>query len=744
MIRFCFLLTFWMGFQSFVLGQNTFGFAYDPSIPVRVGSTPLQLPWMGGINYGQFSNLDINYDGIDDLIAFDRSCDRFVPFLAVSTPSLHFEYDYSSVWKFPRDCKYRAAFIDYNQDGKNDLFTYGVGGIKVYKNTGSSATGLQWEVAKEVVFSNVYGTLTNLYVSGGDIPAYVDIEGDGDIDVLTFHIGGERLEYHKNLSMETYGIPDSLVFELKNECWGQFREDANNNAIVLNDNQSPCGTGNLPNPELGQTDEWRDERHTGSAVLAIDMNGNGVKDLLIGDVAYPNLVLLMNGGTAPNTNSAMISQDPTFPSNSTVVDVNLFPAAYSADVDFDGKKDLLVAPNAKTVSENVSSVLYYKNTGTNTNQLFAYQTHSFLQEESIEAGYGSVPIMVDFDGDGLRDLIVANFFRYKPVLNKESNLLAYRNVGTAANPVYQLYSNDLFGFTSLGMGLRNIPTFGDLDNDGDLDMVTGRESGLLSFLQNVAGAGNPMSFTAPQILNDQNGSPINVAAYSAPQLVDLNEDGKLDLVIGKKTGELVYYQNTGSVSAPIFTLVDTDLGEVDVASTPDGYAVPHFFKVNNEWKLFVGAFDGMLHFYENIESNLHPDSSFTLRSNHFLDLDMSQFSAFWVEDIDQDGALNMFVGQDLGGLYHFEADLDSNIGLQEDQDENAISFELVPNPAKNNVQIIGFSATEELNVRVYNELGMLIHEGNEQQFQVENWSPGVYLVQATVKGQTRVKRLLVW
>lgn len=744
MFRWCLVVILTCLIQLTSVAQNTFGFAFDPSIVVRSGGTPLKLPWMGGINIGQFSNIDLNYDGVDDVVSFDRNCDRFVPFLAVNTPTWHFEYDYNSVWKFPRDCKYRSAFVDYNNDGKKDLFTYGVGGVKVYKNIGNATIGLEWEVVKEIVYSNVYGTYTNLYVSSGDIPAYVDMEGDGDIDILTFHIGGERLEYHKNLSMETYGIPDSLLYELKNECWGQFREDASTNAILLNDNQSPCGTGNIPNPELTDSTLLRDERHTGSSVLALDMNGNGVQDLIIGDVSTPNLILLMNGGSVPNANSAMISQDPTFPSNSTTVNIQLFPAAYYADVTFDGVNDLLVAPNAKTVSENVSSVRLYENTGSNNNPTFVYQTNAFLQEESIEAGFASVPTLVDFDGDGLKDLIVANFFRYKPVLNKESTLLAFKNIGTATAPEFDFYSDDLFGFSSMNLGLRVLPTFGDVDNDGDLDMITGRESGTLSYFQNTAGSGNFMSFAAPIGLTDQTNTAINLGAYSAPQLVDLNEDGKLDLVIGKKTGEVMYYQNTGSATVFQFTLMNATLGQIDVSSTPDGYAIPHFFKAEGHWNCFVGAYDGLIHFYDQIENHLSADSSFHLRSDHFLDIDVSLYSSFWVEDFDQDGALNLLMGQDLGGLYHFEADLDSEIGLNELHQSDSFEFDLVPNPSNNMVQLVGFLPIDEPNVRVYNELGILMHTSNEKQFQVTDWSPGVYMVQATFNGQTSMKRLLVW
>jgi hypothetical protein len=100
----------------------------------------------------------------------------------------------------------------------------------VYRNVGNATDGLQWVVEKTLVRTNYLGSNSNLYVSSIDIPAYVDVDGDGDIDVLTFHIGGQRVEYHKNMSMENYGIPDSLEYVLMNECWGSLSKT---NLLIL-------------------------------------------------------------------------------------------------------------------------------------------------------------------------------------------------------------------------------------------------------------------------------------------------------------------------------------------------------------------------------------------------------------------------------------------------------------------------------------------------------------------------------
>ncbi|MFN5982801.1 MAG: FG-GAP repeat domain-containing protein, partial [Fluviicola sp.] len=629
--------------------QNTLGFEFDNSIPVKIGSESLDYNWFGGINNAQISTIDFDYDGDDDLFIFDRSSNQIRLLEHKVTGSIHF-YDLfqNAESLFPEDIRYRCQLVDFDTDGKKDLFTYSIGGLAVYKNTGNLASGLQWTLFKDIVYTDYLGSQSNLFVSSADLPALSDVDNDSDLDVLTFHIGGERIEYYQNQSFELYGHNDSLTFVLMNECWGQFREDINNNNVFLNNTTFPCGSGNITNPQKPSSTLPGDQKHAGSNVLAIDIDGNGVKDLVLGDIAHTTATLLINGGTAPNTNSPMISQDNFFPSNSVPIDVNLFPAFFFEDVDFDGKKDLISTPSARNVSENRTSVLFYKNQGTNAIPNFNFIENDFLQGEMIDNGLGSIPTMVDQNGDGKKDLVIGNFYRYKPVLSKESALISYRNTGSSLSPEYTFLDNDFLNLSSGSYGLRIVPSFADTDNDGDQDLYLGNEFGTILYFQNNAGAGNPISYLSPITLLDSANATITVNSYSFPQLIDLNSDNLLDLVIGKKTGEIVYYQNIGTSTTPKFVLRNSQLGNVDISSSPDGYAAPHFFKVNDSLQLFVGAYDGNLHYYKSIEGNLTAGQNFELVSHNYLNINTGTYSSFWVEEIDGDTNLNMFVGQDLG------------------------------------------------------------------------------------------------
>ena len=73
--------------------------------------------------------------------------------------------------------------------------------------------------------------------------------------------------------MDLYGHADSLIFTMTDPCWGDVYEGLN--TYTLNDCNTPV---NL--------------RHTGSSILAIDIDNDADKDLILGDVSYNNLNLL--------------------------------------------------------------------------------------------------------------------------------------------------------------------------------------------------------------------------------------------------------------------------------------------------------------------------------------------------------------------------------------------------------------------------------------------------------------------
>jgi hypothetical protein len=726
-IRFLFTLAIILTATS---SQAQFLFNYNPNLPVTVGGVELENPWAGGLNYAQFSDIDFDFDGDMDLFVFDRSSDNIRVFTQEGTgSSTHYELAYNAKNSFPTDLRYRTTMVDYDNDGRNDIFTYGIGGLMVYRNVGDLTTGLQWELISELLYTEYLGVNTNLYVSSSDIPAIVDVDGDGDIDVLTFHIGGQHMLYYQNQSMELYGIPDSLTFELRNECWGKFQEDFSTSSILLNDPNAPCVGGSIPDPEL-TGNIYKGPKHAGSTVLAFDADNSGVLDLVIGDVSYPNLNLLMNGGTTVNTDSPIISVDNAFPSNTTPANMQLFPAAFFVDVDFDGVKDMIVAANAKNISQNVNSVIFYKNIGTNALPNFIFVQDDFLQAEMIETGSGSKPIIVDINEDGLEDLIVANFFRYKPIMDKETTLSYYQNTGTANDPEFSFVDDNYLDLPDGNYGLRALPTFGDIDGDGDKDMFLGLEDGHLAYSENMSvGAGSVYGLPVIDYL-DNLGAPITSGGFNSPQLFDIDDDGLLDLLLGGKTGEIAYYRNIGSSTVPSFELTNPSLGSVNTTdSNPDGYSTPHFVRDSGNVNLFCGDLSGRMHHYTDIDGNLSIGDTFNLETLNHQGISTEGYSSIFIADINNNDKLEAYVGQDLGGLFRFENDSTStasNQGIVKD-----VELLIYPNPTGGMITVA--SNDNQLNqVTLFNLAGqqllMLNPVTNSTQIDFNNLPSGVYII----------------
>ena len=337
------------------------GFERVDSIKVKHSGVFLQHPWVGGLNAVQFSTIDLNNDNVEDLFLFDRTGDKVLTFIKNGT-----DYIYAPEYEaeFPKLQSW-VLLRDYNCDGKKDIFSYVSGGIGLWVNKSTADSLIFEKITNPYIYSTQYNSTTNLFVSKVDIPDINDIDGDGDLDVLTFGVLGSRIEYHKNLRVEMGYHCDSLIYELKNSCWGHFLETGTNtNTCVLLDTCS--ANSNVDVPEKDQL------KHAGSTILSLDLNNDNVKDILLGDVSFNNVVALTNDNSGVNMNTSMITQDTAYPSYNTSIDLHLFPATFYEDIDNDNIKDLIVSPNIQDDSENTNSVWLYKNLGTNTQPNFQF------------------------------------------------------------------------------------------------------------------------------------------------------------------------------------------------------------------------------------------------------------------------------------------------------------------------------------------------------------------------------------
>lgn len=737
------------------MGFGQFGFERSEFISVLNDGVEKKLAWAGGMDYCQFSNIDLDFDGVEDLFVFDRTCNKVLTFLQKGAAGVSdFEYAPEYENDFPSGLRDWALLVDYNCDGLLDVFSYQPGGCRVYKNTGSAADGNTFEVAIPFLRTWIYGAETYMYFSAIDVPALKDIDGDGDIDVLNFGVPGITLEYHKNMSQELFGVCDSLVYETKNLCWGRFKENGATNVVSLWDTlTSPCTSDDLTDEfavrPQEDADRSGDDRHAGSSVLALDMNNSGVMDLIIGDISYNNLTMLINSGEEVNTNSGMESQDNTFPSASVPVDLPVFPAAFHVDLNNDGKRDLIAAPASRVGSENVKSVWSYLNQNEDLSPNFVFDKVDFLQGDMIDVGTSSLPIFFDHNGDGLKDLLISSQGQYTPdAASPISKVYYFENTGTMDAPVFTFVTDDYQGLSTkdIGASLVFYPTFGDLDFDGDEDMILGEYTGYCYFMENTGGPGNPAIFNTFIPLANSDGALILDGTYTYPNLTDLDRDGDQDLIIGRRNGRLSYYENIG-VGTYNFQFVTNDLGGVDVSGeSVEGHAVTQFLDLDDEYQLVIGTKSGDIYYYDDIEDNL--DGTFHLVDVSVDNINIGTHSAPAIANLNNDSRLEMVLGNKRGGVTLFESAPTSLIGVQNFENKNFLK--IFPNPATNNITVdLGSLSAKQLEKTTFTIMDitgkvLLTVKPQNNQFvvNVEALAKGAYVLNVT-DGNVNTKEKLI-
>ncbi len=705
------------------------GFQLNNNIPVS-GADPLDLAWAGGLNFSVFSEINLNGDARPDLFAFDRSNNRTLTFINNGGTGIHcWEYAPQYEKHFPR-MRGWAFLYDYNCDGKQDLFTVNSynNGIAQYRNDTQGGNLLFTFVDSSIQFDFGGPVLSNILASGNLVPNFDDIDGDGDMDILglQFQCAG-GFAYYKNMSMEEYGVCDSLNdYILVTNVWGAFtlRSGLYQNVAVGSWNvscfQTPGGGGSY---EIAERDD------TYANIRTIDLDGDGDKDALIGDSQTKNSLMVTNGGN--NINALMVPpQDTLFPSYNTPVSILTFAMHSFADADNDGITDLLVT---QSEYENNRGVLFYKNTGTNAIPVYNYQMNDFLQNEMIDVGESATPVLFDFDSDGLLDIVIGNKLKTTGPGSSTTTLSLYRNIGTLTAPSFQFVTDDFAGIQSQLLTGQIYPAFGDLDGDNDMDMLVGLDNGKFVYFENIAGPGVTVVF-GPPVFNYMS---IDVGLASTPQLIDLERDGLLDIISGGKNGLVKYYRNLGSSSIPFFAVnatIDT-LGGIVVQAplTPDGYSVPFLFEQNGDYRLFVSSMNGDIYLYGNIDGNT--GGIYTLLDTVYSKVGGSRISyniSVSGGDLNNDTLTDMLVGLYGGGMQIFYQD--NSINSVSDV-QNTEDLRVYPNPASE--FIVVKSTHSELNMvcELFDLNGQLLKssvlKGNYSVVDVRNFSSGVYLLKVS-------------
>ncbi len=559
-------------------------------IPVSDGTRFLDYPWAGGLNSSQFCDPDLNGDGLRDLLVYEKTENRVITFIAKGPGE--YSLDRAFIPHVP-EIQGWVVTKDMNCDGIDELLTYSNGSIMVYRGYRDNDT-LKFSMWSDGIYYQGNSSRINLYSTFVDRPAIADLDFDGDPDILTFNVTSNRMLWYKNQRIESELPCDTLAFILKDNCWGNVFESGLSPIIDMRDtceyklaNGRVAAAGNM--------------RHAGSTLEAFDIRGRGVPDVLMGDVTLSIMNHLKNDGT--RTYASILAQDTSYPSYNVPVSTSSFPLAVFIDVDHDGKKDMIVTPFEGLGVDNYENVLLYQNQSADSARL-SFLTRSFMVGDMIDVGENAVPALLDVNGDGLKDLVIGGGYRKNGTL--KYHLHYYRNTGSEDYPVFRLEQNDFLNFSTLGLS-EPFPHAGDLDGDGKIDLLVGLADGRVLFYKNTS-SGSSFQTGTPVYLK-LNSSDLDVGQNAAPFVIDLDRDGKTELVIGEYNGNVNLYRNTAAAGSVQLILLTDSLGKVTTTSQfmPFGYSTVSIADLNEDGKydMLLGGYDNVLYLIDNIEDSIH-------------------------------------------------------------------------------------------------------------------------------------------
>ena len=472
-----------------------------------------------------------------------------------------------------------------------------------------------------------------------------------------------------------------------------------------------------------------------------DIDGDGDLDAFVGNRGG-NTLFFRNTGTVDK---------PVFANPKTnffgLTDVGTYANPSFADIDGDGDLDAFVGNNA-------GNTLFFRNTGTASNPVFT--TPVINGSGLTNVGYGASPTFADIDGDGDLDAIIGEsegnilFYRnssltplkiaqsggsssvkeggatdtYTVVLNRQPTAnvtinidttnnqvtssvktltftpgnwsvpqtvtitavndtvgegkhigvikhtmtstdphfagIAIENISIAitdndlpsGNPVFVPLGENPFGFKDVDV--NDSPTLADIDSDGDLDVFVGNKNGDTLFYRNTGTAGSA-TFANPVI------NPFglkDVGSFADPTFADIDGDGDLDMFVGNSSGDTLFYRNTGTAGSPKFAShVTNPFGLSDVGLN----ATPTFADIDGDGDLdaFVGNKNGNTLFFQNTGTASSPLFTAPV-ANPFGLKDVGSFANPIFADINGDGDLDAFVGNGAGNTLFFRNTGDAN------------------------------------------------------------------------------------
>lgn len=647
-------------------------------IPISDESGLIKNIFSGGHNNLEYQFVDIDND--EDLDIFFLDSDK--TFGLFENIGNKFNPEYKYLINKPNNLFFSNwfYFVDIDNDNDFDYFTGNNDQISYYQNNGS-INSPSFILVQDTVWDD---TGQPIYSEFGSNALFADIDNDDDLDFFSGNSAG-TVKFYENIGTQTN-------FNFK---------------FITNEWQNLYIVGTLAENSL----------HGASSLDFIDINDDDDLDLFWGDFFSNSLYFIENQGNSISPDMQKISD--VYPINSDSVNTSGFNMPRFTDIDSDGDYDLFVSVlYDPTVPQ---SLMFYENTGNAQSANHILRTNDFLK--TLDVGNNSSPVFVDIDNDGDLDLFIGSFN------NPNGSIHFLENTGNVSNPSFYYSDSQYFNIMS---DLVVTPAFGDLDNDGDYDLLAGKLNGTIDFYLNN---GTPVSanFQNSILLRNNNDDSIDVGSSSSPFLMDVDGDSDLDLAIGGFNGKLSFYENTGNPASYEFTSNPAYFGTLDIGDN----STPFFIDYNEDdvLDLFSGSRNGEMFYFKNDGNNISP--IWSLITNQFIPENFggNTFPCFF--DIDNDTDSDLFLGNVKGGLYFYLNSMITSVAEWELTPVDNYSIATFPNPFNPSTRI-KYTIPDNgfVNLSVYNLLGekiaQLVNEIKtageyESEFDGSGLASGVYI-----------------
>lgn len=484
----------------------------------------------------------------------------------------------------------RPQFVDIDNDGDSDLFVQeNTDDLKFFEFTDQDDEfPLEWK-------SNKFKDLDI-----GEWFRFVDMDQDGDLDLMTEQ-PYSYIRYYKNEG--TAEEPDFVLA-------ADSLKDVNGEPI-FSDRQ------NIPN--------------------LTDIDCDGIPDLFIGHL----------DGTVTRYESTGKDEND-IPQFELVTErfedieiVKQFGTLHGAntmafmDIDEDGDQDIFWGDFFEP------SVLLLENRGSCSEPDFRGEPQPFPGNDPVQTSGYNAPTLTDFGNDGDADLFLGVLGgAYNANETLAENFYFYEQ---QSNGDFELQTKKFLN--TLDVGNESIPATGDIDGDGDLDLLlankidpNNRNTSIIYVYENRGDTANPeFHFDGTMELPDN--------YHYAPSFADINADGLDDLLLGNWKGGVDYYRNIGDG----FELETESIVELPRGSN----AVPELadLDADGDYDILLGASGGSVQYFRNEGTAENPD--FQHVENAFEGVETQHRSSPALHDIDGDGDLDLFLGSKVEGILFY-------------------------------------------------------------------------------------------